>query len=170
MNEKKNRIPIPDSLAAQVIFEHDRTCCVCNVRGRATQIHHIDDNPSNNDRENLALLCLEDHNDTQVRGGFGRKLNPDIVRKYREDWVQRVNDRRAAADRVATEAYHKAEAQNSEHQPSRIEILGGTRMALVFVWKSWVTALFQARGAKRLSLLPSGEGSGMRGAEHSTGS
>jgi hypothetical protein len=44
----KERINIPIDLATEVIFASDRTCCVCEVRGKAIQIHHIDENPSNN--------------------------------------------------------------------------------------------------------------------------
>jgi len=65
------------------------------------QIHHIDDDPSNNGEENLAVLCLECHNDTQKRGGFARKLDAHQVVRYRDDWHQRVRTRRAEADRIA---------------------------------------------------------------------
>lgn len=83
------RIPIPDDVAAEVMFLHMRTCCVCNLPERAVQIHHIDDNPSNNAVDNLAVLCLQDHEYTQVRGGFGRKLRaPDVI-KHRDEWVRR---------------------------------------------------------------------------------
>jgi hypothetical protein len=46
--ERKDRTRIPDDIAADVMFAHDRTCCVCNETGKPVQIHQIDDNPSNN--------------------------------------------------------------------------------------------------------------------------
>jgi hypothetical protein len=46
---KKLRSPIPDYVAAEVLFLHDRTCCVCHIKGRKIQIHHLDEDPSNND-------------------------------------------------------------------------------------------------------------------------
>jgi 5-methylcytosine-specific restriction endonuclease McrA len=67
----KHRTPIPDDLAAEVLFVADRTCCVCQERGKAIQIHHIDENPSNNTFENLAVLCPQCHNDTQLVGICG---------------------------------------------------------------------------------------------------
>jgi HNH endonuclease len=69
------RTPIPENIAAEVLFRHNRTCCICNEPGKAIQIHHIDGNPSNNSASNLAVVCFDCHNDTQVSGGFGRKLN-----------------------------------------------------------------------------------------------
>jgi hypothetical protein len=87
---KVRRIPVPPLLAARVQFDSDRTCCVCRVAGKPVQIHHIDEDPANNELGNLAVLCLDCHNDTQIRGGFGRKLDSDQVILYRDDWVESV--------------------------------------------------------------------------------
>jgi len=97
----KVRTPIPNDLAADVMFASDRICCVCMERGKAMQIHHIDEDPSNNEFENLSALCLECHNDTQLKGGFGRKLNSDLVIKYRDGWLQKVETRRNLSDEMA---------------------------------------------------------------------
>lgn len=95
------RIPVPDDIAAEILFQHDHTCCVCNEAGRSVQIHHIDEIHSNNDPANLAILCLADHDATQLQGGFGRKLSAREVVRYRDDWTERVRQRRTEADRLA---------------------------------------------------------------------
>ncbi len=97
----KVRTGIPVDLAAEVMFASDSTCCVCRERGKALQLHHIDEEPSNNVEVNLAVLCLECHNDTQLQGGFGRKLNAALVTRYRDEWFERVKARRAKADEQA---------------------------------------------------------------------
>jgi hypothetical protein len=97
------RVPIPEAVASQVLFEHAHTCCVCNEPNRSVQIHHIDDDNSNNAAENLAVLCLDDHEATQLRGGFGRKLKAAEVTRYRDDWISRVKQRRVEADRIIME-------------------------------------------------------------------
>jgi hypothetical protein len=102
MPNKKQRVPIDKTVAARVLFEADRTCCVCRVPGKKLQIHHINDDPSDNRPTNLAVLCLECHGDTQVTGGFGRKLDADQVLLYRDDWRDIVTRRRVAA--VAADA------------------------------------------------------------------
>lgn len=86
------------------MFASDSTCCVCRERGKAVQLHHIDEDPSNNAPENIAVLCLECHNQTQTSGGLGRRLSDALVVKYRDEWLARVVQRRDAADR---EAVHK---------------------------------------------------------------
>jgi len=99
----KDRTPIPQEVSVDVLFLHDHTCCVCREHGLSVQIHHIDDDPSNNAPENLAVLCLQDHDRTQVAGGFGRRLQPAEVRRYRDDWLERVKIRREQADKIASE-------------------------------------------------------------------
>jgi len=97
----KIRTLISADLAAEVMFLSNRTCCVCTERGKTVQIHHIDEDASNNVLGNLAVLCLDCHNDTQIKGGFGRKLNSDLVIKYRDEWFVRVKKRRDESDNLA---------------------------------------------------------------------
>jgi len=97
------RTPIPDDVSAEVMYQHDRTCCVCNEAGKRVQIHHIDDDPANNAIANLAVLCFDDHDKTQIRGGFGKQLRALEVTRFRDEWVRRVRERKEAADRLAAE-------------------------------------------------------------------
>jgi hypothetical protein len=94
--ERKTRIPIPGDLAADVLFRSDRTCCVCHKSGKQVQIHHINDDPGDNAPSNLAILCLECHAQTQISGGFGRRLNAKVIILYRDHWLNVVQMRRAA--------------------------------------------------------------------------
>jgi hypothetical protein len=96
MSDKKQRVEIPPETAAETLFLSDRTCCVCRQRGKATQLHHIDNDPSNSISENLAVLCFDCHRDTQIRGGFDRKLDAAQVRLYKKDWIERVEAKRSA--------------------------------------------------------------------------
>lgn len=99
---KKKRTKIPEDTAGEILFQSDRTCCVCNVRGKPIQIHHIDENPDNNEIDNLSVLCLECHNDTMIKGGFGRKLESIQVIKFKKDWLERVKKRKEKADEIAS--------------------------------------------------------------------
>lgn len=94
MVQKKQRIEIPSDIAAEVLFESDRTCCVCRARGKPVQLHHIDDDPSNSAAQNLAVLCFDCHRETQIRGGFDRKLDAAQVSIYKADWVKRLQEKR----------------------------------------------------------------------------
>ena len=97
----KKRVRIPAAVAAKLLFSADRICCVCRVPGKKIQIHHIDDDPSNSNLSNLAVLCLECHGDTQLQGGFGRRLDAEQVRLYRDDWHSLVASTRVQAYRAS---------------------------------------------------------------------
>jgi Protein of unknown function (DUF3298) len=94
MPDQKQRVEIPEDIAAEILFLSDRTCCVCRERRKPIQLHHIDDDPSNSAGENLAVLCFDCHRDTQIRGGFDRKLNSAQVMLYKSDWLVRVEAKR----------------------------------------------------------------------------
>lgn len=107
--KKKPRESIPSELAARVLFLTDRTCCVCRIRGKPVQIHHIDGNPSHNSLENLAVLCFDCHRDTQVRGGFDRKLDSEQVILYQDNWHRIV-----ALQRVPYQVAKDADIENTD--------------------------------------------------------
>jgi hypothetical protein len=113
----KNRTPIPEDIAAAILFKQDHTCCVCQIKGKPVQIHHIDEDPSNHAPENLALLCFECHEETHIRGGFGRKLRAAEVVVYRDNWEKRVTERRARADEIAAQYQAGIQAETKPAQP-----------------------------------------------------
>lgn len=94
MAKKKRRVEIPRDLAAKVLFYANRTCCICRNSDKKVQIHHIDENPSNNIFENLATLCFDCHDETMIKGGFARKLSPEEIILYRDNWNKIVEERR----------------------------------------------------------------------------
>ncbi len=87
---KKKRVAIPDDLAADVLFASDRTCCVCRSEQLKIQIHHIDEDPSNNSFDNLAVICLFCHSDAHTRGAFVRNLSRDLIHLYNTSWREIV--------------------------------------------------------------------------------
>lgn len=98
---RKIRTKLEPDISAEVMFASDRTCCVCRERGKRVQIHHMDEDPSNNVLENLSVLCFDCHDETQLRGGFGKHLTEPLVKKYRDEWHERVTQRRDEADKFA---------------------------------------------------------------------
>ena len=131
---KKKRFPVPSDVAGDVLFASDRTCCVCGIPGRPTQIHHIDENPSNNVKSNLCVLCLLCHDETQIKGGFGRKLDARLIAKYRDDWNERVIKRRNKADELAAfQILSSTEYLTSSDLEATISIVPTTDKLLEYV-------------------------------------
>lgn len=114
---RKKRISPSDDLSAEVLWASDRACCICHKRRRSLQIHHIDGNPSNTTLDNLAVLCLECHVQTQISGGFARKYSPALVTKYRDEWLATVKQKRAAeASGVKAPAPRRTQPRMSQEQ------------------------------------------------------
>lgn len=117
------RVPVPPDVAANALFAADRTCCVCRDRGKRVQIHHLDEDHANSVADNLAVLCFDCHDQTQLRGGFGRRLDAHQVKQYRDDWESRVRQRRDEADRLATDVMAGGRRDVSSTDTLRISIV-----------------------------------------------
>ena len=143
----KPRTDIPKQIAAEVQWASDRTCCVCQERGkRFLQLHHIDEDPSNHTPANLAVLCLECHAETQVVGGPGRKLDAHQIRLFKTDWEARVVRRRELADRLLMEKLVKGVPQTralaTKASPSMFEALIALRKsAQALAQNGWDTGV-----------------------------
>lgn len=120
MAKRKERADVPEVVAARLLFLSDRTCCVCRTR-KPVQIHHLDENPANNAEENLAVLCFDCHRETQIRGGFDRKLNAEQVILYRDNWHHLVGRARDLATPATGDA-SAADAEDVELVTSLAEI------------------------------------------------
>ncbi len=80
----KNRPPIPPKIASSLLMANRHACCVC--QDHRVQIHHIDDDATNNVLENLAALCLPHHDQATMTAGLSRKLKAEDIRKYKQQW------------------------------------------------------------------------------------
>lgn len=74
------------------MFRNESVCCVCQKKN--VQIHHIDGNSANNKPNNLAVLCIEDHDRASSRSSMTRGLTPALVRRFKADWEKRVSQKR----------------------------------------------------------------------------
>jgi hypothetical protein len=78
----------------QTLAANAHVCCVCKRRGIGVNVHHIDHNASNNDRENLAVLCVQEHDahhrPVQYPALNHLDLSADELRRHKRDWEEFV--------------------------------------------------------------------------------
>lgn len=86
----KNRISVPTKIAAEILIANKHACCVC--QDYHVQLHHIDENPSNNDPANLAVLCLKHHDLATMKMSISRKLGQKEIRQFKSDWETRCEN------------------------------------------------------------------------------
>lgn len=98
----KTRSRVPPGVAATVLFQNQHRCCIGGPDPTAAcgpvQIHHIDENPANNDPQNLAVLCLRHHSEVTGNQGFGRNYSRAEIRLYKRSWEALCKARNGGAN------------------------------------------------------------------------
>lgn len=97
---KKNRVSIPSGIKRELHFR-SRSKCYCGARG--DQLHHLDENPSNNDFDNLVLLCFEHHDDASVKNGLRARPDAKTIKRLRDEHYARIQK----GDRLKIKNYGK---------------------------------------------------------------
>lgn len=75
----KTREPIPKATKEQVLSEFNHRCAICAAD--RPHLHHIDENPSHNDPQNLIPLCPNHHLTDQHNPT--RSIDPDKLQFFR---------------------------------------------------------------------------------------
>ncbi len=81
-----SRQNVPEKIANLILVANHHTCCICRERRKHVQLHHVDGNHSNNDPDNLAVVCLDDHSRVTGNEGLGRRFTPGEVEEYKRQW------------------------------------------------------------------------------------
>jgi hypothetical protein len=55
------RVPIPKKMRDALLLKNAEACCVCKARNVGFNFHHIDGDATNTVEENIAVLCVYDH-------------------------------------------------------------------------------------------------------------
>ncbi len=83
------RKQIPTAIKYDVLYRNAELCCVCR-RDRARQLHHINENPSDNRIENIACLCLECHSEAHTDHKLVQNLTPERLASAKLQWESEV--------------------------------------------------------------------------------
>ncbi|MES2398082.1 MAG: HNH endonuclease signature motif containing protein [Bacteroidota bacterium] len=81
----KQRIKIPKKTDDEVMAK-SLGKCYCGKHG--DQIHHIDSDPSNNDFDNLVLLCFDHHHDASLKNGLKKQLSHSQLKQRRNEFYK----------------------------------------------------------------------------------
>jgi hypothetical protein len=93
--KKPKRIAVPQPVRLRLNKKNLGVCCVCKERGLGINYHHIDGNPSNNDDENIAVLCVKEHDKTHRPKAYEInhvELGPTKIKRFKLDWEQTVKE------------------------------------------------------------------------------
>lgn len=89
---KVSRVRIPRKIKHDVLYESAYVCVLCQTSG--CQIHHIDQDHSNNKITNLVALCLTHHGEAHTKREMGQNLTPDSLKSAKQKWLTTVENNR----------------------------------------------------------------------------
>lgn len=83
-----SRKSISPTVQAEVLLESRRRCCICFGLNRDTaikqvQIAHLDKDSSNSAKDNLAVLCINHHDQYDSRTSQSKNFTPHEVKQFR---------------------------------------------------------------------------------------
>lgn len=110
-----SRKSIPKKLKLQILYESQYVCAICQSGG--CQIHHIDGDNSNNQEENLVLICAAHHDEAHTNRKMSQNLNEDALRDAKARWNITVQEKR---DSTATVSGQLSIAEDSLLAPMGI--------------------------------------------------
>jgi len=89
---RRKRIPTPTK---KICYQKNLgVCCVCKERGLGINFHHIDGNPSNNDEENIAILCVKEHDQHHRPKVYDKpkhlELGAKKIKEFKKEWEHTV--------------------------------------------------------------------------------
>lgn len=77
---------IPKKIHVKIMAQCGGFCCICPNRG--VQIHHINEDNTNNNPDNLIPICSTYHDFVTISGGNIRKMPPESLKIIRDEFYQ----------------------------------------------------------------------------------
>ena len=83
----------------RLLWRNAHRCCVCKRLGIGVELHHIDGNPRRSTDENLAVLCVEEHDQHHRPHAYTvalshQELSADAIANYKARWERFVMEAR----------------------------------------------------------------------------
>jgi hypothetical protein len=89
------RKAIPITLKNKLLYESQYCCAICQKSG--CQIHHIDQDHSNNAIANLTVLCVYHHDEAHTKRSMSNNLDARALRHAKYEWTKQVQNSRTLA-------------------------------------------------------------------------
>jgi hypothetical protein len=89
MAKKTKRVSVPKSIETKLLIKSGRRCPLCvylknDFDTKNLQIAHIDNDPSNNDLDNLILICLDHHTEIHQKNPISKGFSHKEIKYYRD--------------------------------------------------------------------------------------
>jgi hypothetical protein len=86
------RTAVPEELKSEILSRSNNRCCVCQTP--FVVLHHIDEDPSNNDIDNIAPLCPNCHSQAHSKSMLTTNLTASRLKVLRDRWYSYCENRK----------------------------------------------------------------------------
>jgi hypothetical protein len=112
LHMKKRSKPSSDTIA-DVLAACRRRCCICyglhkDDKSKKGQVAHLDHDPSNNEPDNLAFLCLPHHDEYDSKTSQSKGLTIEEVKRYRTELLAYLAEKMPPSDKEIVSRLVKA--------------------------------------------------------------
>lgn len=89
---ERDRPPIPTNTLHRLLQSNARCCCICRDPSKSIIVHHISPWEKSKDHsiQNLAILCLQDHDEAHTKRTLSRTLSEVEVRAAKKAWEMEI--------------------------------------------------------------------------------
>lgn len=93
------------------------TCCICREPRHPVEKHHINNDPSDNEWNNLGVVCRNCHGLVTMKGTLGARYTSGEVLRYKLDWEKRCAEAEEnEIDSPVDEIYETRVIEGNEHE------------------------------------------------------
>lgn len=96
------RPAIPSAARQTALYNSANACVICHKEN--VQLHHIDEDRTNNDLSNLVVICQEHHGEAHTTRKLTQSLSPARIKDFKRRWENEVQERRQS---VVTQQYQQ---------------------------------------------------------------
>jgi hypothetical protein len=86
------RKALPPALRYKLFYDSQYLCAICQKRG--SHVHHIDQDNSNDQEDNLVVLCPVHHDDAHTKRQLSQNLTAEALRDAKQKWIAKVKETR----------------------------------------------------------------------------
>jgi hypothetical protein len=125
----KKRTRVPGDLTDRLMAANRHTCCVCHQPRHPVEKHHINGDPSDNEWNNLAVVCRNCHGLLSIKGNMGAHYTAGEVLHYKLDWEKRCAEAEVnEIDSPVDEIHETRIIEGNEHDLYSFEMQEGDEL------------------------------------------
>lgn len=88
------RRALPEVQKNRLYEKNGNSCCICKSTNIGLNLHHIDQDPSNNNDDNIAVLCVQEHDLHHRPSRYNKHLDltKEVISQKKKNWESFIQE------------------------------------------------------------------------------